>query len=1735
MILYNKNQLTYSTGYVRLIFFLIIVIGSEIFAQNPYQRMVQKFETPELGIPNPAGLAFSPAADALLVTPSSGTADLIIVTFTRDIADSVTVATTIVEPVNMAFDGNFNSLLFFDASLEELVEIEAGENGRPKPSPGNITRFNAQPFNVKKAQGMTFDPATGDLFFLVVPAPPAVPRIVHIIPDPRVRFNNPVVSNIVLNSLQGSQLRGIAFNPNDGHLYIMSPTEQKLYEVNENGEVQTTRDLSSFELGNVQNMAFAPSGDQTDDLAIMNLYIADSGLSSQQGTGDITELSITQPDQLDFSAITAPGSLVQTILTSEWSPPSPDPAGAAYNTATGRLLISDSEVNEIPALFTGVNVFDATLLGGLSGTFTTTSFSNEPTGVARNPANGHLFFSDDNQKKVFELDPGPDGEYGTPDDLPATEVVTTSGFGAGDPEGIAYDTWQGNLFIVDGVNAEIYEVTTAGVLLNQFDTSILGLQDPEGVEFNPDNGNLYIVSNASADGIIVETTRSGSVVSVIDIAFLNAKLPSGLAYGPSSNNPAEISLYMTARGVDNNTDPNENDGKIYEISLGPSTPTLSINDIAVVEGDAGTTADAVFTVTLAPTSSQTVTVDYATSDGTATASSGDYVALTTQTLTFLPGETSKTVTVVVNGDGDEEGDESFFVNLSNASSEAAMGDSQGVGTIVGDDGPLPVTVSFQDGINGFSGTRDTKLKANSPTTNFGSATTVELDGSPDESGLLYWDVSSIPVGSTVQSVDITVNITNSAGATYEIYDLKRAWVEDEATWNISASGQRWEVPGANGASDRGSTAFGAITGQVGSATFSLNAAGVAAVQSWVNDPSSNHGFIFQDYINHTNGLDFSSREAATVADRPELEVTYINSGQPLLSIDDVTVLEGASGMTVDAVFTVTLSPSSSESVTVDYATSDGMATAGSGDYVALAPQMLTFLPGETSKTVTVVVNGDDVVEADETYFVDLSNAVNATIGDGQGMGTIGDDDTQPSLQVTRGPYLQLGTPTSVIVRWRTNLLANSRVRYGTTLASLDSNADELQLTTEHEVEVGGLYPDTKYYYSIGTTDSTVAGGDSAHFFVTSPVPGASKPTRIWILGDSGTKDANARSVRDAYYNFTGDRHTDFWLMLGDNAYDDGTDAEYQLAVFENMYEEMLRKSVLWPTLGNHDALASSIPGPYPYYDIFTLPAAGEAGGVASNTEEYYSFDYGNLHFICLNSEETPLRATNSAMSVWLQQDLAANDKEWTIVFWHHPPYTKGGTDSDTDPYLIEMRENFLPVLEAAGVDLVLAGHSHSYERSLLLDGHYGLSTTLTNDMILDSGDGRTDGNGAYQKATLGASPHEGAIYVVAGSSGGVAGGSLDHPVMVTSLNLKGSVVLDVDGNNMDVKFIDNAGNIGDYFSIVKGATLADFTGTPLTGAMPLTVSFTDQSIGQITSWSWDFGDGGMSTLQNPSYTYTTAGTYTVSLTVTGPDGSDSETKVDYITVTDGAPVTVSFQDGFDGYSGTRDTKLKDGNNAGTNFGTHANLEVDGNPDEAALLYWDVTSIPFGSTIQSVDITVNVTNISGDNYEIYDLKRAWIENEATWNVFASGQGWTVPGAGDSPDRGSTAFGAIVGSTLGSNTTSLNAAGVAVVQSWVDDPSSNHGFIVQDYINHTNGVDFSSREAATVADRPKLEVTYTNAGQPSLSISDTTSDEGAGTMTFLVSLSGVSGQSRQAVIMWRPQGRLRFQRTRLQERS
>jgi hypothetical protein len=405
--------------------------------------------------------------------------------------------------------------------------------------------------------------------------------------------------------------------------------------------------------------------------------------------------------------------------------------------------------------------------------------------------------------------------------------------------------------------------------------------------------------------------------------------------------------------------------------------------------------------------------------------------------------------------------------------------------------------------------------------------------------------------------------------------------------------------------------------------------------------------------------------------------------------------------------------------------------------------------------------------------------------------------------IVRGPYLQNATQEEITVRWRTSHPIRGRVDYWTPGSEARFFMQEPVPTTEHSVRLSGLQVKGTYHYKIAGTDAT-------YEFRTLPPAHGTVSTRVWIIGDSGTGNDNARAVYQAYRDFTADRQTDVWLMLGDNAYGQGTDQQFQNAVF-NIYNPLLHSTCLWPAVGNHETYwAHQDDNPLtknqadPYLAIFDMPSQGEAGGVPSGSELYYSFDYGRTHFICLDSQVSD-RSQGGPMHDWLRADLARvseQDYDWVIAYWHHPPYTHGTHNSDKEQQHFDMRENFLPLLEASGVDLTFGGHSHTYERSILMNGHYGTSDTYDPAQhAVDAGNGRPEGDGSYRQ---GAHQKRGTIHTVAGSSGKKGSFRADHlPFMVENLSVLASVVVDIEGRALHVTTLGSQGEILDSYTLLK--------------------------------------------------------------------------------------------------------------------------------------------------------------------------------------------------------------------------------------------------------------------------------------------------------------------------------------------
>ncbi len=407
-----------------------------------------------------------------------------------------------------------------------------------------------------------------------------------------------------------------------------------------------------------------------------------------------------------------------------------------------------------------------------------------------------------------------------------------------------------------------------------------------------------------------------------------------------------------------------NQPNIQVTILDNDAPAMSINDVQVTEGNSGTT-DAVFTVSLQRPYFADATVDFATL-ATGTATSGTDYQPASGTLTFLKGETTKTITVKINGDSTQEPSESFTVKLSN-NNALSVSKNLGTGTILDDDSAQPA-------------------------------------------GVLAFSAATYSVNENSGMATITVKRTGGS--------------------NGAVSAQYGPVPG-------------------GTAAAGGDYANASGTVSWADGDTADKTFsvtIMDDQLNESDetvNLTLISPTGGAALVNPLSAVLTIidDDAQPSISINDISQVEGNSS-TTNFSFNVTLSAASGQPVTVDYLTANESALAA--DFQA-AGGTLTFAPGETSKAIVIGVNGDPEVEPDETFVVNLSNPANATFAKAKGVGTIVNDDNpaQPTVQFSQAAYSiqeDLGYLTVTISR-SGDISAGASVDYETVDGSATQKAD----------------------------------------------------------------------------------------------------------------------------------------------------------------------------------------------------------------------------------------------------------------------------------------------------------------------------------------------------------------------------------------------------------------------------------------------------------------------------------------------------------------------------------------------------------------------------------------------------------------------------------------------------------------------------------------------------------------------
>jgi uncharacterized repeat protein (TIGR01451 family)/CSLREA domain-containing protein len=451
----------------------------------------------------------------------------------------------------------------------------------------------------------------------------------------------------------------------------------------------------------------------------------------------------------------------------------------------------------------------------------------------------------------------------------------------------------------------------------------------------------------------------------------------------------------------------------------PAAPQISISDAQVIEGNSGTTT-MTFIVTVSAISSSTVTVNYATADQTATAGS-DYVA-TSGTVTFTPGQTTKGVNITVNGDTTPEPDETLLVNLTNPTNATILR-GQGVGTIRNDDNLSTLSIGDVTLNEGNSGTTSFNFPVTlSPASAFTvTVSYVTVDGTAS-AGSDYQSASgtvTFAPGQTTKTItvlvngDVTtepdetffVNLFNPSNAAISAAQATGTIKNDDPLPSITINDPS-VVEGNSGTknmifvitlSDPSSTLI-SVPFSLADSTATVGSDYLTNSGAFTVPPGAVTASVAVSIVGDTNVepdetffMNLGATAGATISKSQGVGTIINDDGlaSPGISISDVSLAEGNSG-TTNFTFTVSLTASSASTITVNYATANGTATAGS-DYVAAAGT-LTFTPGQTSQNLTILVNGDTVFEPNETFFVNLTNPTNAGLIKSQGLGTILNDD-----------------------------------------------------------------------------------------------------------------------------------------------------------------------------------------------------------------------------------------------------------------------------------------------------------------------------------------------------------------------------------------------------------------------------------------------------------------------------------------------------------------------------------------------------------------------------------------------------------------------------------------------------------------------------------------------------------------------------------------------------------------------
>jgi hypothetical protein len=338
---------------------------------------------------------------------------------------------------------------------------------------------------------------------------------------------------------------------------------------------------------------------------------------------------------------------------------------------------------------------------------------------------------------------------------------------------------------------------------------------------------------------------------------------------------------------------------------------------------------------------------------------------------------------------------------------------------------------------------------------------------------------------------------------------------------------------------------------------------------------------------------------------------------------------------------------------------------------------------------------DQVVLSPTTY---LSTSPGATKNDTTILTGGSPPPPPPTASLVREPYLQQVTDRSAVIVWASPEPGPARAVVGGrtfTAASIFYPASTTGLSYsyyQHEAPITGLSGQTSYRYDVYVGDTRLTPGTDQ--FRTAPTPGTGVASFV-VVGDSGTGSAQQKALASLMKS----ESFDIMLHTGDIVYGnsggtgDASHLTYQDWFF-NIYRDTLRRKPFFPTMGNHDSRAANNWG-RAYLNVFVLPDEAGTGPHADHAERYYSFDYGPVHFVALDTEMAFLAGSRrDAQLAWLAADLASTTQPWKVAVFHKAPYSSGAGHGSN----LDVRAAFGPLFERYGVQFVLSAHDHDYER-----------------------------------------------------------------------------------------------------------------------------------------------------------------------------------------------------------------------------------------------------------------------------------------------------------------------------------------------------------------------------------------------------------------------------------------------------